>query len=81
MFCYDIIFLCFKLKKGGDLEDYLKKFKDANSNLSSEVVNKWASNLLIALEYLHEKHDPPIIHRDIKPGQLINFFYMFFFKF
>ncbi|MFV0389061.1 MAG: protein kinase domain-containing protein [Pyrinomonadaceae bacterium] len=52
-----------------DGEDLAKRLKTQTSPFPLNWVMFWADQLLGALEYLH-KHNPPIIHRDIKPQNL-----------
>ncbi|HEX8495009.1 MAG TPA: protein kinase [Pyrinomonadaceae bacterium] len=59
-------FLVMEFIPGADLSEMLKE-KKAPFPLAS--VLDWADQLLDALDYLHT-HEPPVIHRDIKPQNL-----------
>ena len=52
-----------------DGEDLSQRLKETNKPFPLNWVLFWADQLLDALAYLH-LHDPPIIHRDIKPQNL-----------
>ena len=62
----DCEYLAMEYIPGEDLGALLEKRGRA---FSQEEVLPWAFGLLDALEYLH-RHEPPIIHRDIKPQNL-----------
>ena len=52
--------------EGQDLEELRLQ---AGGPLPEDQVLGWALQVLDALEYLH-RHKPPVIHRDIKPGNI-----------
>lgn len=59
-------FLVMEYIAGDDLGSVLAR---RNQPLGLSDVLRWADELLSALHYLHT-HDPPVIHRDIKPQNL-----------
>ncbi len=60
------VFLIMQFIPGEDLAELLEQ---KGGPFPSEQVLWWADQLLDALDYLHN-HQPPVIHRDIKPHNL-----------
>jgi serine/threonine protein kinase len=60
------IYMLMELARGGTLFSKMKKEK----RLSEEMVRKYMTDIIEAVEYLHSK-TPPILHRDIKPENIL----------
>ena len=54
---------------GSDLKQLLAESHKRGENLSEGVVLAWARQIIDALSYLH-RQSPPVVHRDIKPGNI-----------
>ena len=62
-------YLVMDFVEGRDLQEILTGMLRQQKRLSEAQVLLWASQLLDALEYLHNQ-DPPVLHRDIKPSNI-----------
>ena len=60
-------YLVMEYVEGEDLENTLQR---TGKPLPEKPVLIWTEQVLDALEYLHNQHPKPIIHRDIKPGNI-----------
>lgn len=54
---------------GSDLRQLLAESHALGQNLEQGTVLAWARQIVDALSYLH-RQSPPIVHRDIKPGNI-----------
>lgn len=62
-------YLVMDFVEGRDLQEILHEAQRRNEFLAEGEVLDWAAQLLDALEYMHEQN-PPVLHRDIKPGNV-----------
>ena len=63
-------YLVMQLFPGKDLDELLdEKIQETGEAFAVNQVLRWADQLLDALEYMHG-HQPPVVHRDIKPQNL-----------
>ncbi len=62
-------YLVMDFVEGRDLQEILQEAQRRNEFLSETVVLGWATQLLDALEYMHDQN-PPVLHRDIKPSNI-----------
>ncbi|NLE45795.1 MAG: serine/threonine protein kinase [Chloroflexi bacterium] len=54
---------------GQDLQQALEETTHRGGFLDENTVLQWADQICAALAYLHSQ-DPPVLHRDIKPGNI-----------
>jgi serine/threonine-protein kinase len=54
---------------GDDLKSLMDDARRGQRFLEQRLVLDWGMQLLGALDYMHHQ-DPPVIHRDIKPGNI-----------
>ena len=67
----DIYCLIREFAQNGSLEDFINKYKTDKGSfvpLGQDIVIKFLEQILSALKYLHDKK---IVHRDIKPDNLL----------
>ncbi len=62
-------FLVMDYVPGQDLSQVINQARDEGHFLAETHVLDWARQLIDALIYLHSQ-EPPVLHRDIKPGNL-----------
>ena len=62
-------FLVMDFVPGRDLKDIMDEARRASRFLEERDVLNWVTQLVDALYYLHTQ-EPPVVHRDIKPGNI-----------
>jgi serine/threonine-protein kinase len=62
-------FLVMDYVPGHDLKEIMDASRREGLQLPEDRVLEWAEQLSAALAYLH-RQDPPVLHRDIKPGNI-----------
>jgi len=66
------LLIVMELMEGGSLEDHFSQLQESGGSVYEplSLVLAWSTDLMRGLAYLHEKN-PPLIHRDLKPGNLM----------
>ncbi|MFQ5857658.1 MAG: serine/threonine-protein kinase [Anaerolineae bacterium] len=67
--CDGLDYLVMDFVPGRNLKEVLDETRRQKKFLEEERVLAWAQQLCDALEYLHSQ-DPPVLHRDMKPGNI-----------
>ncbi|MBN1318212.1 MAG: serine/threonine protein kinase [Anaerolineales bacterium] len=62
-------FLVMDFVPGHDLKEIMDATRREGLRLPEERILEWADQLCSALEYMH-RLEPPVLHRDIKPGNV-----------
>ena len=62
-------YLVMDFVEGRNLQEILREQQQCGDFLREHQVLGWAGQLMDALSYLHSQ-DPPVLHRDIKPGNI-----------
>lgn len=57
--------------EGANLADVIRNRKQWNKAFSIDEVVDYLHPIALALDHLHLKMDPPIIHRDVKPANIL----------
>ncbi|XP_076952307.1 putative LRR receptor-like serine/threonine-protein kinase RPK1 [Bidens hawaiensis] len=63
------MFLVYNYLAGGSLEGFIQLKR--NRDTSIQVVTKIALNVAVALAFLHDECNPQILHRDVKPSNIL----------
>ncbi|KAK4720374.1 hypothetical protein R3W88_010607 [Solanum pinnatisectum] len=63
------MFLVYNFLPGGNLEKYIHE--RANRVFNYKVLHKIALDIGLAISFLHDQCDPCIIHRDVKPSNIL----------
>lgn len=65
------IFIVMEYCEKGDLGHLIKKYKRDNEFMSEDLIWKIFMQILIALQACHNRENGKILHRDIKPGNVL----------
>jgi serine/threonine-protein kinase len=72
VFDFDVVdgcpYIVMELLQGMCLEDYLRALHDEGRRLSPETTSRLILGLAAALDYAHDRQ---VVHRDVKPGNVI----------
>nr|XP_043608417.1 probable LRR receptor-like serine/threonine-protein kinase RPK1 [Erigeron canadensis] len=63
------MFLVYNYLSGGSLEDFITLKRNRDTSL--KVINKIAIHVATALAFLHDECNPRILHRDVKPSNIL----------
>ncbi|KAL7191810.1 hypothetical protein ACSBR2_023812 [Camellia fascicularis] len=67
----DCHYLVYEFMKNGSLQDILNQVSNGTRELDLQARHKIAIGVASGLEYLHTSHTPRIIHRNLKPADVI----------
>ncbi len=65
------IYIVMEYCENGDMTSLIKKCKKENDYVAEDVVWKIFMQIILALKECHSRKDKKIIHRDIKPGNVL----------
>lgn len=63
------MFLIYNYLSGGNLENFIKE--RSTRAVDWKIVHKIASDVAHALAYLHDQCNPKVLHRDVKPSNIL----------
>uniref|UniRef100_A0A6N2KL71 Protein kinase domain-containing protein n=1 Tax=Salix viminalis TaxID=40686 RepID=A0A6N2KL71_SALVM len=66
---YAEMFLIYNYLPGGNLEDFIKE--RSTREVSWKILHKIALDVARALSYLHDQCAPRVLHRDVKPNNIL----------
>ena len=69
--CWNPFMLVLEYMPRGNLRDAMRRIERYPSCLTFSVKKKWSIQLCVALIYLHERKPQYVIHRDIKPTNVL----------
>ncbi|KAG4165464.1 hypothetical protein ERO13_A13G082966v2 [Gossypium hirsutum] len=63
------MFLLYNYLPGGDLENFIRE--RSTRGVDWKIIHKIALNIAHALAYLHDECTPKVLHRDVKPSNIL----------